>query len=193
MDGVDPDLTQHGERRLGSDPREPGGREVEPACVLREAQLRVVVVPEADRSAANQLAASGGVCSRARSLTARNAVPRRDISHLYAAHATASKREASNGSQPTAWVASTIEKAPCAAAAPARPSRSATVPSDDCTALKATTSVPPSIALASWSSGAVVMSKRSCARNGHVSELKSTSGTSTREPSGMPEATRATR
>ncbi len=120
-------------------------------------------------------------------------MPRSDISHLYAAQATASKREASNGSQPTAWVASTIENAPWAADAAARPSRSATVPSDDCTALKATTSVLPSIAAASWSSGAVVMSKRPCARNGHVSELKSTSGTSTREPSGMPAATRATR
>jgi hypothetical protein len=111
-----------------------------------------------------------------------NVVPRGDMSHLYAWVTVTSKRDASNGSQPTACVASTIVIAPLAASA----SRSASVPSLDCAAEKATTSASCA-ASASRSSGTTRASART--RNGHSSDVKSPSGTTTLAPAGSDAAT----
>ena len=62
---------------------------------------------------------------------------------------SASKRDASSGSQPHACVASTIVSASFAEAARSTASTSATAPFEDWTALKATTSVSSSTASAS--------------------------------------------
>ena len=93
--------------------------------------------------------------------TVRNALPRGDISHLYAPHTTASKRPARSGSQPSAWVASRTVIAPTLAAASAIASRSATSPVLICTALNATASTPESIASTSCEGRTVRTSRRS--------------------------------
>jgi hypothetical protein len=88
-------------------------------------------------------------------------------------------------------VASTTVSAPWAPAAAAIASRSATSPLDICTALNATTSVDASIAPASSAAATSRTStpRRSWTMNGNSSEAKSTSGASTRAPSGIDAAT----
>ena len=82
-------------------------------------------------SPAHQPGASGRTRSSSSSPSAINAVPRGARSHLYAAHATASKRLAPNGSQPQAWVASTTVSAPWRRAAAVTASTSASSPVAD--------------------------------------------------------------
>lgn len=84
---------------------------------------------------AYQPADSGRTRSASPGSMTRKAVPRGDISHLYAPHTSTSACAAATGCQPTAWVASTTVSAPWARAAAAIAAVSATSPVADCTAL----------------------------------------------------------
>jgi hypothetical protein len=122
-----------------------------------------------------------------------NAVPRGDISHLYAAAATTPKRVASSGSQPAACVASTTVSTSCTAAARAIASRPATSPEVIWTALKAATSVCSSMASDRSAGGTMRTSSSGRTMNGNSVEVNSTSGITTRAPRGSEPATSATR
>ncbi len=125
-----------------------------------------------------------------RSDTVRNDTPRGAQSHLYAWQTTASKTDASTGSQPTAWVASHSVSAPCCAAAVTMAAASATSPVADCTTEKATRAVLGRTCAARSRRGAVrtTRPRPECTKGSTIDE-NSPSGTSTSAPSGSADAT----
>jgi hypothetical protein len=70
-------------------------------------------------------------------------------------------------------------------------SRAASRPSDHCTALTATNAQDPSIASATRVSGTSRTSTPGCARNGHSTDVKSSSAHTTRAPGASDKATNA--
>ena len=105
-----------------------------------------------------------------------------------------SKRPASTGSQPAAWVASTSIWAPWSVAAALMASKSARVPSDDWTADTATIVVPARTASASRPRGAsrTRTPLPTWARNGKLTDVNSPSATRTSLPGGRAAATSPT-
>ena len=123
------------------------------------------------------------------------AVPLGQHSHLYAEHTAASTRSRGSGSQPVACVVSTTVRAPTRCAASNTAPVSAMRPSDDCTALHATTPVrgPTASASASSGTGRTTTPRVVWARKGNNSDVNSPSGITTSVAAGRLAATSPTK